>query len=144
MPTNLYETDIHAWSQRQVELLRAEEFAAVDWHHIIEEIESLGVSQRHEIRNRLMILLMHLLKWHYQPTLQSRSWQSTITIRRDDLEIVLSDNPSLRARLPEFIAEAYPRAVKRAVLETGLPKTTFPAECPYSPEQLVDESFWPE
>lgn len=59
--TALYETDIHAWSQRQVELLRAEEFAEVDWLHVIEEIESLGTSQRSELRNRLIILIMHLL-----------------------------------------------------------------------------------
>ncbi len=143
MSTTLYETDIHAWSQRQVELLRAEEFSEVDWHHVIEEIESLGISQRSELRNRLIILIMHLLKWQYQPELQSRSWNATITVQRDDLESVLNDNPSLRARLPEFISEAYPRAVKRAVSETGLLKTTFPTECPFTPTQLMDEGFWP-
>lgn len=141
--TALYETDIHAWSQRQVELLRAEEFAEVDWLHVIEEIESLGTSQRSELRNRLIILLMHLLKWQYQPELQSRSWAATITVQRDDLEILLKDNPSLRSRLPEFIEEAYPRAIKRAVSETGLRKSTFPAECPYTPAEILDEEFWP-
>lgn len=144
MNTTLYETDIHEWSQRQVELLRAEDFAEVDWVHIIEEIESLGISQRNELRNRLMILLMHLLKWQYQPELESRSWRATITVQRDDLEILLKDNPSLRPRLAEFVAEAYPRAVKRAVSETGLRKTTFPVECPYSPTQILDEEFWPQ
>ncbi len=143
MRTTLYETDIHAWSQRQVDLLRAEEFSAVDWHHVIEEIESLGTSQRSELRNRLISLLMHLLKWQYQPELQSRSWNATITVQRDDLESVLNDNPRLRARLPEFISEAYPRAVKRAVSETGLTKTTFPTACPYAPAQILDEEFWP-
>lgn len=143
MSTTLYETDVHAWSQRQVELLRAEEFAEVDWVHVIEEIESLGTAQRHELRNRLIILLMHLLKWHYQPELQSRSWQATITVQRDDLELLLNDNPSLRPRLSEFMRDAYGRAVKRAVSETGLRKSTFPAECPYTPDQLLDETFWP-
>ncbi len=143
MSTNLYETDVHAWSQRQVDLLRAEEFAEVDWTHVIEEIESLGTTQRHELRNRLIILLMHLLKWQYQPELQSRSWQATITVQRDDLELLLDDNPSLRARLSEFVNEAYGRAVKRAVSETGLRKSTFPSECPYAPAQVLDEEFWP-
>ena len=141
--TVLYETDIYAWSQRQVALLRAEEFAEVDWAHVIEEIESLGTSQRSELRNRLLILIMHLLKWQYQPELQSRSWAATITVQRDDLEILLKDNPSLRPRLPEFIEEAYPRAIKRAVSETGLRKSTFPIACPYTPAEILDEEFWP-
>ena len=64
-------------------------------------------------------------------------------MQRDDVEGLLKDNPSLRPRLPDFIKEAYPRAVKRAVSETGLRKSTFPAECPYTPAEILDEEFWP-
>lgn len=141
--TSLYDTDFYAWTQQQATLLRAEEFAEVDWNHLIEEIETLGRSERNEVRNRLIVLIMHLLKWQYQPELQSRSWVATITVQRDDLAALLADNPTLNAQLTDFVTDVYPRAVKRAVQETGLRVTTFPANCPFSAEEIMDESFWP-
>lgn len=142
--TTLYETDFYAWTQRQSELLRLEEFAEVDWRNLIEEIESLGRSEKHEVENRLIVLIMHLLKWAYQPELQSRSWRSTIMVQRVDLRRLLRDNPSLRAHLTDFVGDVYPDAVVKASAETGLRKTTFPAACPYTAAQIMDDEFWPE
>ena len=142
--TTLYETDFYAWTQRQAELLRQEEFADVDWSNLIEEVESLGRSEKHDVENRLIVLIMHLLKWAYQPELQSRSWRSTIMVQRVDLHRLLRDNPSLRARLADFVVDVYPDAVVKASAETGLRKTTFPANCPYTAVQIMDDEFWPE
>lgn len=144
--TTLYETDFYAWTQRQAELLREEEFEQIDWDNIIEEIESLGRSEKHEIESRLIVIMMHLLKWQYQPNkrLTGRSWRKTINIQRIDLDRHLSKNPSLRARLPEIIHDTYSTAVRKAIVETGFDKHTFPAECPWSAEQILDEEFWPE
>lgn len=142
--TTLYETDFYAWTQRQAELLQQEEFTAVDWHNLIEEIESLGRREKHEVENRLIVLIMHLLKWAYQSELQSRSWRSTITVQRVDLRRLLRDNPSLRAHLAEFVVDVYPDAVVKASAETGLRKTTFPSTCPYTVAQIMDDEFWPE
>lgn len=144
MTTILYNIDFYAWSQRQANLLRAEAFEEVDWNNLIEEIENLSRSEKNEVENRLIVLIMHLLKWQYQPELQSRSWNATINVQRDDLERLLRRSPSLRAWLSEFITDVYPSAVKRAIAETGLRKATFPTECPYSPEQIMDEEFWPQ
>ncbi len=141
--TTLYETDFYAWTQRQAALLRTEEFSEVDWNNLIEEIETLGRSERKEIKSRLVVLIMHLLKWQYQPELQSRSWAATIAVQRDDLAALLADNPSLQAQLAEFVGSVYPRAVKRAVQETGLSATSFPARCPYEATQIMDDDFWP-
>ena len=63
MSATLYQTDTYAWSRRQVELLRHEDFAAVDWDNLIEEIDSLGREQQNAVRSQLERLLMHLLKW---------------------------------------------------------------------------------
>ena len=142
--TSLYEADFYAWTQRQVELLRLEEFSEVDWHHLIEEIETLGRSEKHEIKNRLVLLIMHLLKWQYQSTRRPRSWRMTIATQRVDLADLLADNPSLRMQLAEFVAAAYPSAVKKAVIETGLSKTVFPVACPYTAAQIMNEEFWPD
>jgi hypothetical protein len=145
MATNLYETDIYAWSQQQVALLRAEDFAEVDWHHLIEEIDSLGISQLREVENRLIKLMMHLLKWQYQPEKRQtgRSWYLTITHQRVRLVRALERTPTLRARLPEIIRDVYPSVVKLAAAETQLPRTTFPAQSPYSPAQILDDEFFP-
>lgn len=142
--TTLYETDFYAWTHRQAELLRQEEFTEVDWGNLIEEIESLGRSEKHEVENRLIVLIMHLLKWEYQPELQSRSWRNTITVQRVDLRRLLRANPSLRAHLADFVTDVYSDAVIKASAETGLRKTTFPATCSYTAEQIMDDEFWPE
>ena len=100
----------------------------------------MGRSERNEVRNRLIV---HLLKWQYQPELQSRSWVTTITVQRDDLAALLADNPTLSAQLTDFVADVYPRAVKRAVQVTGLRISAFPESCPFRTEEIMDESFWP-
>jgi len=145
MATSLYDTDIYAWSQQQVALLRAEDFTEVDWHHLIEEIDSLGISQLREVENRLIKLIMHLLKWQFQPEKRQtgRSWYLTITHQRVRLERVLERAPTLRSRLPEIICDVYPSVVKLAVAETQLPRNIFPLQCPYSPAQILDDEFFP-
>lgn len=141
MATSLYETDVYAWSQQQVALLRAEDFAEVDWHNVIEEIDSVGASQRNELRNRLKELLMHLLKWQFQSEKQSPSWYRSIQMQRNAINDLLDDNPSLRRLIPENVAEVYPRAVRDAIVETGLPRSAFPSTCPYEPIQVLDDEF---
>ncbi|NEX23405.1 DUF29 domain-containing protein [Thiorhodococcus mannitoliphagus] len=88
-------------------------------------------------------LLMHLLKWQYQPAYQGRSWKFTIVEQRRRIEGHLEENPGLASRLPELITTAYGYAVTAAVRETGLAPETFPTDCPWSFEQLMDQGFWP-
>lgn len=54
--TKLYDSDFYAWTERQAELLRAEEFEAVDWDNLIEEIMAMGAAQRRELTSRLQVL----------------------------------------------------------------------------------------
>jgi hypothetical protein len=144
MTTAIYETDFYAWTQRQATLLRAEEFEAVDWNNLIEEIEALGRSETHKVESRLIILVMHLLKWEYQPERRSRSWQNTIAEQRDRLDRLFQKNPTLRVRLPAIMTFVYPYAVKKALRETGFLTSPFPVTCPYTIDQIVDETFFPE
>ncbi len=143
MTNTRYETDVVAWSQQQAQLLRDEAFELVDWNNIIEEIESLGISQQHELHSRLVKLLMHLLKWQFQEPHRSRSWEATIVHQRGEIEWLLDHNPSLRARLSEFVSKAYRSAIREAAAETGLLRTTFPTECPYTLDQIMDEAYLP-
>jgi hypothetical protein len=80
--TILYDQDFYAWTQCQMELLQARRWDELDIANLIEELDSLGKQQRQELRNRLGVLLGHLLKWHYQPEGLSKSWRATIREQR--------------------------------------------------------------
>jgi hypothetical protein len=144
MPSaSLYETDFYAWTQEQVTLLRNEQWSQIDRQNLIEEIQSLGKQQRQELRNRLSVLIGHLLKWQYQSQRRSRSWLATLRIQRLDIAELLEDNPSLKPYLEEALRKAYLKGVELAVGETDLPKRTIPLECPYSLSEIVDSDFYP-
>jgi hypothetical protein len=140
---SLYETDFYAWTQEQVSLLRNEQWSQIDLQNLIEEIQSLGKQQRQELRNRLSVLIGHLLKWQYQAQRRSRSWLATLRIQRLDIAELLEDNTSLKPYLEEALRKAYLKGVELAVGETDLPKRTFPVECPYSLSEIVDYDFYP-
>jgi Domain of unknown function DUF29 len=112
--------------------------------HIAEEIESVGREERRELVNRLAVLLLHLLKWAYQPERRGKSWRLTIEEQRRQLARHMRDNPSPQPSLDEAMADAYGDAVLRAEGETDLPRDTFPWSCPYSFEQVMDDGFWPD
>jgi hypothetical protein len=140
---NLYEVDFHAWTREQAELLRARQWERLDLENLAEEIESLGRQQRQELRNRLSILLAHLLKWHYQSSLRSRSWSATIRVQRMDIAELLEDNPGLQPYLEEALGKAYRKGVELAISETGLPRRLFPADCPYTLAEILNDRFYP-
>jgi hypothetical protein len=140
---NLYEADFYAWTQEQATLLRNQKWSQLDLPNLVEEIEALGKQQRQELRNRLSILLGHLLKWQYQPQHRSRSWLATLRIQRLDISEMLEDNPSLKPYLEEVLRKAYSRGVELAVRETNLPHQTFPTECPYGLVEILDDRFYP-
>lgn len=143
MPRNAaaYDTDFFAWTEEQVRLLRAGELSQLDIENLAEEVEDMGRRLRQELRNRLAVLAMHLLKWQYRPGHRSRSWGGTIREQRAEIAELLEESPSLGPTLARALTKAYSRAAARVIAETGLPETTFPAECPFTPEQILDETF---
>ncbi|HAZ49188.1 MAG TPA: DUF29 domain-containing protein [Cyanobacteria bacterium UBA11369] len=141
---NLYETDFYAWTQEQAMLLRSEQWSKIDLSNLIEEIESLGKQQRQELRNRLSLLIGHLLKWEYQPQHRSRSWLATIRVQRRDTLRLLKDNPSLKSYIDDSLQEAYENAKDLAMGETDLPEQTFPPDCPYDLlTEILSDRFYP-
>jgi len=140
----LYEQDFYAWANEQAALLREGKLESADIQHIAEEIESMGRTEKRELVNRLAVLLMHLLKWQFQPQGRCTSWRLTIKEQRRELSDHLDDNPSLKAKLSEAISSAYARAQLTAARETNLPETTFPTTCPWSFEQMMEDDFWSE
>jgi hypothetical protein len=139
-----YERDFYAWANEQAALLRAGKFSSADIANIAEEIESMGRGEKRELVNRLNVLLLHLLKWQFQPGFRSHGRRSSIREQRIRLATHLKDNPSLKSKLDEAVGEAYELALIEAERETGLPENTFPATCPYAFAQAMDADFWPE
>lgn len=137
--TTLYDQDFFAWTQRQVELLKTQQWEQVDVENLIEEIDSLGKQERRELCNRLGILLGHLLKWHYQPEARSKSWFYTIKEQRIRIVRNLKDNPSLKPYLDDAIAIGYEDGLLLFGKETPLDPKKLPQSCPFSEVQIFEE-----
>jgi hypothetical protein len=138
----LYDDDFYVWTQQTAELLRQARLNEVDAEHLAEEISDMGNRDRREVHNRLRVLLTHLLKWQIQPGYRGPSWTATINEQRDQLELVLADSPSLRRYAEEQLDSVYPKALKKALVETGL-EPRMPESCPYSIDQILDPTFMP-
>jgi len=104
----------------------------------------MGRSEKRGLKSRLSILLMHLIKWKYQPDYQGKSWTLTILEQRDQIRDLMDENPSLRPLLPESMKKAWDSAKRKAARETGIPRTAFPTQCPWSFEDIMNDDFWPE
>ncbi len=139
-----YDADFFQWTQSTAEMIRQGRLAEVDLEHVAEEIEDMGKRDRREVRSRLIVLLMHLLKWELQPELRTPSWGSTIDEQRTQIQFTIQDSPSLHRLPSDELAATYKRAVKRAIAQTGLGADRFPSSCPYTAEQILDSDFYPD
>lgn len=145
MPRNApaYEQDFVAWLEDQAVRARRGETESLDLDNIAEELEGMARSDRREIRNRLTVLLVHLLKHEFQPRRRSRGWRATIAEQRQRIAAVIEDSPSLEP-LPAMIMDrCYADARSQAALETGLPSTAFPERCPFAVEQVLAPDWLP-
>ena len=136
-----YERDLYSWSREQARLVREGRWDLVDRENVAEEIESLGRTEFAKLESALRVLLMHMLKWDHQPERRTRSWAMTIDTQRLEIEDVLGDNPGLRPRIGEAIGRAYRKARNEAAQETGLERTVFPEQYPYSWTDVTSRPF---
>jgi hypothetical protein len=139
MNEKLYEIDFAAWSEQQAELLRHGVSAGLDWANLADEIASLGMRDRREIRWRLETILLRLLMWRYDP---DRRWRAVIQDHRDRIADLIEESPSLRALPAERLPKAYANARVRALEETGL--YHLPEACPWDADQILSPKFLPE
>ncbi len=140
----LYDTDFAGWAQQNAELLRSGRFSEADLEHIAEEIEDLGKRPRHALYSRLMRLREHLLKWQYQRSRRSMAWRRTMLLQRLGIRDLLEENPSFQPAVVQMMLEAYSAGARLASLATKLPRETFPKDCPFTLDQLLDEEFLPQ
>jgi uncharacterized protein DUF29 len=159
--TDVYATDFLHWCLTTAALVRAGQWDAIDPEALAEELESLGKGQQHELESRLTELLLHLLKWEYQPQRRqdSHSWADSILDQRTQIARLLRDNPILRPKVPAFVHDVYPPARERAIVAMApqtlqharmpqdipalLRRSTLPLSCPWTDAQILDKDFWP-
>lgn len=137
----LYEQDFYLWTKAIVQHLKENRFNDIDIPNLIAEIESIGKSEKRELKSRLIVLLIHLIKWQYQPEKRSESWRSTITEQRICIEALLEDSPSLQPLLIEIFADCYEKARSKASEETGIKLNFFPQESPFTLDETLNAYF---
>lgn len=124
--SSLYDGDFYSWTQSAAEGLRRGQLSETDVKHLAEEVADMGKRDRRELRSRMTVLIVHLMKWAVQPKLRDKStWRGTILEQRDQIDDLLADSPSLRVRLIQELPILYSRAARRAADETGLDLTAF-------------------
>jgi hypothetical protein len=144
MTTTLYETDFYQWIVQQANLLRNEEYAELDIDNLVEEIESMGRSQKRELRARSRVLLTHLLKVSLQPGGNPvRGWRVTIREQRRAIADELADSPSLWRHLIDQLPEVYTAAREDAAEAMEVDPGAFPVQCPWKIEEILDLNWLP-
>ena len=138
LTNSLYERDYYLWLKNTVKLLREGKLHELDRENLIEEIDDMGKREKRYIYSNLKILLMHLLKYYYQPEKRSNSWRLTIEEHRQRIKEALEDSPSLKIYLKDSFNKAYQDARKLATKETGLDINLFPENCPFSQEDVLN------
>jgi Domain of unknown function DUF29 len=139
----LYSADYLLWLESTVAKLRQQDYANVDWRNLIEEIEDMGRSERKSLKSNFIVIVLHLLKWQFQPQLRGGSWAGSIVEHRRRLRDAIADSPSLKPYLQEFYLDWYGDAVRQAIAETQLALVVFPAQCPYDLAEILDFDFMP-
>lgn len=140
---SLYDGDFALWLEDVAAKLRSRDFDRLDIDNLIEEIESLGRSDKKELKSRLVTLLAHLLKRLYiDSAYDNRGWEITIREQRKELLLLLEQSPSLRGYFVEVFDGAY--AIALAEVREDYAKVTFPDRWPLSQsvDDLLINAYW--
>jgi hypothetical protein len=143
MTSSLYKRDFLLWTTDTVSKLKTHDFDQLDLENLIEEIESLGRSEKKELKSRLLILLEHLLKRLFVNSPNDyRSWEITIDEQRRQIELELEDSPSLKTIWEEAFVSAWRLALKG--VRKNYPQVTFPDvwTYPHDIDSILDCDFW--
>ena len=134
----LYERDETAWLEAMSELIRQGRLDEVDFPNLAEYLSDMARRDRREVTSRISVLIAHLLKWKHQPERRSGSWRGTVELQRQEL-LELLESGALRNHAGEVLGKAYANGVRQAVAETGLAEATFPADCPFTLDDVLSE-----
>lgn len=133
----LYDQDYYLWLITTAKLLRENQLSALDVTNLLEEVEDMGRSEKRALYSNLKVLLMHCLKYQYQPEKRSNSWAASIVEHQQRLKQALKESPSLRSHLTEIFNDCYQDARELAAAETGFSLDQFPVASPFPVENIL-------
>jgi hypothetical protein len=144
MPDSLYERDVLAWSQHQADLLRrlgrGERVNDVDWTHLAEEIEDVGLSELHSVESFLTLILVHLLKVHIWPDSPATGrWRGEIVAFQNNAKRRFTHSMRQKLDIGALYADATEQI--RAMEPATAPGAELPAVAPFTLDQLLGESW---
>ncbi|MCG6137260.1 MAG: DUF29 domain-containing protein [Nostoc sp. LLA-1] len=142
----LYEQDFYLWIQTTVKLLKERNLEQLDIDNLLEEIDSMGRSEKKELKTRLIVLIEHLLKlqfWILEKDDNARGWRTTVVEQRRQILYILADSPSLKSILNHIFIDCYTDARKDTIRKYQLSSELFPEQPPFSLEQVLNEDFIP-
>lgn len=144
-PHNLYDQDFNAWAIDTASKLQSRQFNEVDLSNLIEEVGDMSKREISALESRLIVLIMHLLKWNIQTEKRCNSWKGTIKSQRLKIKRLLKKMPSLKNNLNDLLCDKiiYKQAVLDASNETELKENVFPETLPYTQKQILDDNFYP-
>jgi hypothetical protein len=139
---SLYEQDLDAWALSQAAALRAageavsrgedrpaDVLRSLDWDNLAEEIEGLARKDRRELGSRLALIVEHLAKLEFSPSIGPRAgWSETILRERAEIDLILQDSPSLRGAMADLFANGFEGAIRLAARSLELHGETEAAE----------------
>ena len=146
LPKTLYDTDYYLWIEETVEKLQAKDFNGVDWENLIEEVASLGRSEKRAIKSLLTRLFEHLLKlayWESERNYNQNHWKGEIRNFRKQIKDELKTSPSLKDYLREVFEECYQNAREIVSDKSQLPLNIFPTSPIGNLGQILDENWFP-
>ncbi|NCR00304.1 MAG: DUF29 domain-containing protein [Microcystis aeruginosa L211-101] len=139
----LYDVDDDQWLEQTINLLKNHQFQQLDLDNLIEELEDLGREKKNAVASLLDQIIRHLLLLQYWTTeaeYNAVHWQEEIYNFRTQLRRTITTN--LRKYLKDELTSIYQDALGFVKIKTTN-LVTFPTECPYSQEQLLDRSWLP-
>ncbi len=141
----LYDRDFALWATEQAQALKERRATALDWDNLAEEVEALARNDKRAIRSYLKNALLHMLKlayWEVERERNESQWREHFINARNGIAEIVEDSPSLKNYPVEVFAGAYSAALKSAASLIG--RRDLPETCPWTLDQVLDESFWPE
>ncbi|WP_238546883.1 MULTISPECIES: DUF29 domain-containing protein [unclassified Synechocystis] len=141
---SLYDQDFDLWLRTMANLLKENRLDELDYENLAEEIQSLTHREQDILEENLEIILIHLLKWKYQPETWSNSWRIMIDQSRKKIYQCLLQSPSLQQYLHDVLDECYKHARRMVAIETGASLEIFPETNPFAEDEILDRTFLPD
>ncbi|MBV8054748.1 MAG: DUF29 domain-containing protein [Deltaproteobacteria bacterium] len=146
-PAVRIDDDFYGWLLDQASALQRARPDSLDWRNLAEELEAMGRSEENALESYLVVLLKHLLKYRYQPSKRTSSWEASIENSRERIARLLKRSPSLKSKIDEIFRAAYSLARRKAGAEMRLEKDEWdqnlPLACEWTLETVLDSQFWP-